>query len=168
MFHYCPKCRSSNLEFTNQHYLFCPACDFSYFHNVAASVAAIITYQGSILFTLRANAPGAGLLDLPGGFVGPQESLEQALSREIREELAIEIEQWQYLCSKPNTYPYKDINYHTLDSVFVSHLAEKPECVIEAAELSEILWLKPEQLDVEKLAFSSTKAAIRYYIQIYG
>ncbi len=142
----------------------CSDCNFTYYHNVASAVAAIIVYQGKILLTTRAKSPGLGLLDLPGGFVDPNESLEQALSREIKEELAVNIQNWQYICSQPNTYLYKNIEYRTLDSVFVSEQKYPLNWVLQTSEISKVNWFRPEQINFKQIAFPSIKAALRIYL----
>lgn len=160
MFNHCPNCQSRKIIFVEQRYFQCPDCDFCYFHNIAAAVAAIIQYQDKILLTTRAKQPGQGLLDLPGGFVDANESLEQALSREVQEELGICITAWQYFVSLPNVYQYKNITYHTLDSVFLTTLAEPPKLTLEASEISDSTWLNVNDIDLEKIAFPSLRQAI--------
>ena len=164
MFNYRPKCNNEKIEFIEQQYFVCSDCDFTYYHNVASAVAAIIVYQEKVLFTTRAQAPGLGFLDLPGGFVDPNESLEQALSREIKEELAVNISDWQYLCSQPNIYLSKNIEYRTLDSIFISQQKDPLDCVLQASEISKVTWLKPEQINFEQIAFPSIKAALQTYL----
>lgn len=111
MFNFCPICKSTHIKRSNLPLIECSNCDFTYFHNYASAVAAIVCCNGHILFNVRAKEPALGYLDLPGGFVDYDESLEQALTRELKEELNIAISQWQYFCSQPNTYKYKDITY---------------------------------------------------------
>ena len=55
------------------------------------------------------------MLDLPGGFVDENERLEEALQREVKEELGISIDNWKYLTSQANRYLYKGIAYPTCD-----------------------------------------------------
>lgn len=109
MFRFCPNC-STTANSSNTRPFHCTSCDFTYYHNVAASVAAIIVVGNQILLTERAKSPGQGMLDLPGGFVDPKESLEQSLIREIQEELSISIpsQSLSYFCSVPNIYQYQD------------------------------------------------------------
>ncbi|PCI60808.1 MAG: NUDIX hydrolase [Gammaproteobacteria bacterium] len=165
MFKYCPTCNSKNIKFVQENYFNCSDCDFIYYHNVASAVAAIIVYKGKILFTTRAQSPGIGLLDLPGGFVDPNETLEQALSREIKEELGVTINSWQYMCSQPNTYRPNKIEYRTLDSVFYSEQKSTLNFELQETEIREISWIRPEQIDFDNIAFSSIKAALKHYLE---
>ncbi len=165
MFNYCPTCNSENIKFVQEHYFNCADCDFIYYHNVASSVAAIIVFKGKVLFTTRAQSPGLGLLDLPGGFVDPNETLEQALSREVKEELSIDINNWQYFCSQPNTYRPSKIEYRTLDSVFISEQKNTLTFKLQETEISKVSWISPEQIDFDKIAFTSVKAALKHYLE---
>jgi len=167
MFKYCPECKHSTISFVNNHYLSCAECGFLYYHNAAAAVAAIIKFQDEILFTVRAKEPGLGQLDLPGGFVDHNESLEQALTREIDEELSLPIKPHQltYFTSEPNTYQYQSIKYNTIDTIFTIILDTKPTIVCEPTEIKRVIWIKQSQIDINKLAFISAKKAILKYCQ---
>ena len=71
-------------------------------------VAAIIRRSAEILITRRfdhVHLPG--LWEFPGGKVEPDESLEAALQREIREELGVEISVHEEYFSLQHEYPTK-------------------------------------------------------------
>ena len=72
-------------------------------------VAAVITdARGRILLNRRTgNSDMAGLWEFPGGKREPGESSEQALARELREELGIEAEIGDWLMDVPQVYPDK-------------------------------------------------------------
>ncbi len=55
-------------------------------------VGAVIVENGKILLVKRANEPNKGKWSVPGGLVRSGEKLKEALKREIREELGVEIE----------------------------------------------------------------------------
>jgi len=72
-------------------------------------VAAVITdARGRILLNRRTgNSDMAGLWEFPGGKREPGETSEQALVRELREELGIEAEVGEWVMDVPQLYPDK-------------------------------------------------------------
>ena len=111
IFTYCPHCGSKDIEFPNLVRFLCHQCGFTYYHNIAAAVAVIFRKKDQILFTVRNIDPDKGKLDLPGGFIDPDENAESAVCREVNEELGIHIEpqQLRYITTHPNNYLYKNI-----------------------------------------------------------
>lgn len=97
--------------------------------------------------------------DLPGGFVDPDESLEEAVVRELQEELGIQISGAKYISSYSNTYLYKEVEYKTCDAFFVVKLEQKPE-IIAQDDVATVAWLKLSELDIERFAFESAKKAV--------
>ncbi len=53
---------------------------------------AIVLYGGKIVLVRRGNDPYKGRLALPGGFVEPDETVEQAVIRETKEETSLDVE----------------------------------------------------------------------------
>src|SRR6218665_1892 len=53
---------------------------------VFVTVAAVLRCQDQVLLIGRTHAPGKGLLALPGGFLGPRETLWQSCLRALREQ----------------------------------------------------------------------------------
>lgn len=160
----CPYCQSNEIELPNNRLLRCNDCKRSYYHNAAAAVAGILMVDDEVLLNVRKKAPGEGLLDLVGGFVDFEESLEQALTRETKEELGIEVINWTYFCSLPNTYVYDAVTYHTVDSVFVAHLDKKPILNIQQSELLDALWCSTASIPYEQFAFNSLKNALKRFV----
>ncbi|HDR16897.1 MAG TPA: NUDIX domain-containing protein [Desulfobacteraceae bacterium] len=54
-------------------------------------VGAVVFWGNSAILVRRNNEPGKGRWSLPGGLVELGESLEEALKREIREELSVDV-----------------------------------------------------------------------------
>lgn len=69
----------------------CPACGRSWYRNSSPSTGCAIVEDGKVLVTVRAGEPEKGRIDVPGGFLEPGEHPVDALVREVREELGIEI-----------------------------------------------------------------------------
>lgn len=55
------------------------------------TVDAIVIQSGHVLLVRRKAAPGEGLYAMPGGFVNVNETIENALIRELREETKIKV-----------------------------------------------------------------------------
>jgi NAD+ diphosphatase len=163
-FRYCPKCGSPQITSFHEKGMRCAACEYVYYHNSAAAVAGIIETDAGIVLTRRAIEPKVGFLDLPGGFVDYQESFEQALVREIKEEIGAEVTALEYLGSFPNQYVYREVTYFTTDAVFVCRVSQLPEQVANH-EITEIVVVRPEELDLEQIAFESLKMALQHYRQ---
>ena len=127
-FNMCPSCGSQKIEWKDGKKWLCPDCGFDLYNNVAAAVG-IVLYddEGNILFEVRAKEPRKGFLCLPGGFVDFDESAENAVIRECQEEIGVEIdpESIHFLCTNPNTYLYKNIEYKTCDIFFKAKLSSK-------------------------------------------
>jgi mutator protein MutT len=117
---YCPKCGHSEFQYKPDNSFFCTACNFHLYVNSAAAVAAlIVNEQGELLLTRRAIEPDNGMLDLPGGFVDVMETAEEALSRELKEELNLHVDSFSYFMSFPNEYIFGGISVFTLDLAYI-------------------------------------------------
>ena len=62
----------------------------SYNRGYNVGVGGAVVKEGRILLVRRATARGRGYWQIPGGFVEREETLEQAVVREVREEAAVE------------------------------------------------------------------------------
>jgi mutator protein MutT len=89
-----------------------------------AVVAVIYNEKGELLLTRRKHNPFAGLLDLPGGFVNLHETAENAVIREVKEELNINISEYEFIATFPNEYVFGGIQYFTEDIVFLCKVAD--------------------------------------------
>lgn len=162
-FIYCPRCSNRALEKHHGNGMKCRKCNYTYFHNTASAVGAIIKAPEGILLTRRAKEPGAGYLDIPGGFVDYGEQLETALSREISEELHLNITEFKYLASFPNTYIYQDVTYFTTDTFFMCNYDGMTDPQPND-EISEIIYIKDiHSFQLDLLAFQSSRSAFTLY-----
>src|SRR5215831_19046522 len=83
-------------------------------------VAAIIEQNGKLLITQRPmDVHLAGLWEFPGGKVEPEETLEQALMRELHEELGVQIQVLGEYFQVEHAYPTKSVHLHFFDCAIV-------------------------------------------------
>ena len=110
-FKFCPSCASTHFSFPDNRRFLCEDCGFTYYHNIAAAVALVFTFEDKVLFTVRNVDPDKGKWDLPGGFIDPNETAEEAACREIREELGLNLQpsDLKYITTSPNNYLYKNV-----------------------------------------------------------
>lgn len=82
-------------------------------------MAALITDDnGRLMLVTRGVEPNYGKLDLPGGFIDPGESAENAVRRELAEELGLKVKSLKYIESAPNEYIFSEFTVFTLDLAF--------------------------------------------------
>ncbi|MCG8325959.1 MAG: NUDIX domain-containing protein [Thiotrichales bacterium] len=160
---YCPKCGTRQLLQDSGKSLRCAACDFLYFHNVAATSSAIIETPDRFLMVQRAHEPCSGMLDFPGGFVEKDETAEAALRRELQEELGLGYAgELDYLCTYTNTYNYSGINYHTLDLYFLIRFDDTPG-LSSNDDVAAYEWLDRNNIPEQRIGFVSVQNACRHY-----
>ena len=142
----------------------CRKCGWVYYQNPVSGVVSIISFENQFLFLRRARDPGAGKLDMPGGFVDFGETAEEALRRELREELIIESLELTYFTSAPNHYLYLNVAYQTLDFYFAATISSKPD-TFNSSEIMEICWRSAEDIVEEEFAFSPMFQVLRQFLK---
>jgi ADP-ribose pyrophosphatase YjhB (NUDIX family) len=160
LFRYCPRCGGPRRAGEVTSPFHCSACGLVYYFNMAtAGVALIEDAAGRWLFIRRALEPAQGKLAVPGGFVDQGERVEDALRREVKEEVNLELQDWSFLCSQLNTYPYREVAYPVLDLVFTATV-ESTEGIAALDGVAGWEWLALEQVKADEVAFPSLRAAL--------
>ena len=157
-FCFCPRCATEGPRIEHDRQLRCDACGLRFFFNTAAAAAAFIFAGEELILCVRAHDPGRGLWDVPGGFIEFDETIEEGLRREIREELNIEVSDLRYLTSSPNDYLFADIPYKTADLFFVG-VALNPADLKAADDVEAIVRIDPFAVDASLFAFESSRRA---------
>lgn len=104
-------------------------------------VAVIRNDQREILIDRRrANGLLGGLWEFPGGKIEANETVEACIEREVREELAIEVEVGEHLITIDHTYSQFHV---TLFVHYCRYLSGEPQAI----ECDEIRWVSLEEID---------------------
>jgi len=158
---YCPKCGSPEFIVSCKKSFKCKACKFHFFINSSAAVAALVSDdKGKLMLVTRGIQPDYGKLDLPGGFVDPGESAENAIIRELQEELGMVIKSLHYIGSEPNKYVFSGYTVFTLDLAF----KVIPETLEDLKSMDDILNYKfysEEELNYNDIAAQSIKKFVK-------
>jgi len=138
--------------------LVCTQCSFVFYLDPKLAAIAIIPWQGGLVLARRAIEPGYGMWVAPGGFVDVGERVEDAIVREVQEEVLLDIQVERLL----NVYSYEGRS--TVIIAYVAAvLAGTPG---PGDETLEVKVFRPEELPWEKIAFASTKDALRDYLHL--
>tara|TARA_B100000676_G_C17993753_1_gene796497 strand:- start:541 stop:969 length:429 start_codon:yes stop_codon:yes gene_type:complete len=106
--------------------------------NVAAG---LVFRDGRLLITQRKpDSHLGGLWEFPGGKLEPGESFNEALARELREELGIEVEPGEVVESISHDYPDKSVH---LEFIRCDWLANEPE----PHDCHDLAWVTRSGLD---------------------
>ena len=119
-------------------------------------VAAIIVRDGRIFATQRGYGEWKDWWEFPGGKIEPGESPEDALKREIREELATEIEVDELLTTVEYDYPKFHLTMQcylcTIISGDLTLLEHEDARWLALDELDCVKWLPADKDVIEKLS----------------
>ena len=110
--------------------------------SVVDVVGAVIRDGDRVLLARRPEGKAqAGLWEFPGGKIEPGETPEEALARECREELALEIENPTILRSVLHRYPEKTIR------LILVACSVRPGSVPVPQEGQSVDWFHPSELE---------------------
>lgn len=118
-------------------------------------VAAIIIRDNLILATKRGYGDYINYWEFPGGKIEVGETKEEALLREIREELEVDISIDEFLCTVDYDYP----NFHLTMHCFICSLVCGEIKLVEhndarwlaVNELNSVQWLPADLEVIDKL-----------------
>jgi len=135
---FCGRCGSRTFRRQQERAKECPDCGTLFFPKISPAIIVLIQRQDEALL---ARSPGfpTGLYGLIAGFVEPGESVEEAVVREVMEEVGISIRDIKYFGSQPWPYP---------DSLMIGFTARYAggELHIDAAEIEDARWFRHDEI----------------------
>jgi 8-oxo-dGTP diphosphatase len=131
-------------------------------------VGAIILRHDQVLLVQRGSEPSYGKWSVPGGLVELGESLQEAVAREVKEEVGLDVQVHDLVVALDRVIPDQDgkIEYHyiLLDFLCESHIGEPTP----ASDVLDCAFVAIPSLPQYDLTRGTAKAILRVYAKIRG
>ncbi|MCX7121791.1 MAG: NAD(+) diphosphatase [Gammaproteobacteria bacterium] len=157
--HYCGNCGHKNSDKVDEQALICLSCQHVTYPRISPCIIVLITNGNKILLARSPHFPPK-IYSTLAGFIEPGESLEEALHREVKEEVGVTISGLTYFGSQP--WPFPDslmIGFHA------SYLAG--EIKIDEKEIEDAQWFDIDNLPELPQKLSVGRALIDSYIATF-
>ena len=135
---FCPRCGAPLQAAAGGHLLTCTGCGRDQFPRTDPAVIMLVTDGERALLGRQASWP-PGRYSTLAGFVEPGESLEDAVRREVLEEVAVEIGEVSYVGNQPWPFP---------GSLMVGFFAEatSTDIDVDGDEIEAARWFTREEM----------------------
>lgn len=154
---YCGRCASPTRLLDAERALRCDSCEMLYFPKLAPCIITLVTRGDQVLLARGPQFP-PGLFSTLAGFIEAGESAEQALRREVEEEVGVKVGKLEYFSSQPWPFP------HQLMLGFFAEY-ESGDIVVDGEEIHEANWWSIDELPKTPPASSISGQLIGAYIR---
>ena len=132
---FCGACGTPTVHLAGERCVKCPACGFMAYPRISPAMMVLIKRGDSILLARHKTSPAPFFTAL-AGFVEAGESVEEAIHREVHEEVGLKVRNIAYFGSQPWPFPH---------SLMIAYTAEfeSGDIKIDEAEIAEARWFGP-------------------------
>lgn len=137
---FCGHCGKTTDKHPNELAKYCSTCNVSFYPVISPCIIVLIHRPGEILLGRSPRFPH-GMFSTLAGFIEPGESAEEALHREVWEEVRIQVKNLHYFKSQPWPFP---------GQLMLGYYADyhSGEITIDGNELCEANWYPLDDLPV--------------------
>ncbi|HEX3000816.1 MAG TPA: NAD(+) diphosphatase, partial [Methanoregula sp.] len=149
---FCGQCGSATQQSGEERAQVCTACGQVTYPRMSPAIIVLIRKDDQVLLARSPRFP-PDFYSVIAGFVAPGETLEEAVRREVREEVGIEITNIRYQASEPWPFP---------DSLMIGFIADYAggEITIDNKEIVSAAWFERESLPELPRKMSIARALI--------
>ncbi|MCP3788989.1 NAD(+) diphosphatase [Pseudomonas sp. N2-11] len=152
---FCGSCGQPMTQIRWERAMHCRACDLRSYPRISPSMIVLIT-RGDEILLARSPRFVAGVYSTLAGFAEPGESAEDCLVREVREEVALEVKNIQYVGSQCWPFP------HSMMLGFHAEYAGGA-IVMQPDEIEDARWFNVHDLP----PLPAGRSIARYLIDLY-
>lgn len=149
---FCGRCGTATVAEPGERAKRCPSCGLLAFPRLAPAVIVLVERDGELLLARNAMFP-VGMYSALAGFVEPGETLEQAVCREVKEEVGVDVDDVTYFGSQPWPFP------HSLMIGFTARWAGG-DIRVDEREIVDAAWFRPDALPMVPPAMSIARRLI--------
>lgn len=153
---YCGRCGGLTSAVPNDTFMCCTQCGHVVYPRVSPCVLVVVSNESRILLARSPRFP-SGLFSAIAGFIEPAETLEEAVAREVKEEVGIDITDIDYYASQPWPFPHQlMIGFHARYSA--------GEITPDGIEIIEADWFSKNSLPQLPPSYSLSRRLIEHVI----
>lgn len=133
---FCGVCATPMQQLEGERCYACPACDMRAYPRISPAMMVLVRKGDSVLLALHAR-PGAARYTALAGFLEAGESIEEAVHREVYEEVGLRVHNLRYFGSQSWPFPH---------SLMIAYTAEylSGEIRIDTTEITDARWFGPD------------------------
>jgi NAD+ diphosphatase len=153
---YCGRCGTRTENLATERAKVCPRCGLTRYTHISPVVITAVL-KGDQILLAHPRHPGK-MYSVIAGFVEPGETLEEAVQREIMEEVGIKVKNIRYFGSQPWPYP---------DSLMIGFTAEydSGEITVDGVEITDAGWFDVHNLPELPPKMSIARELIDWFIE---
>lgn len=159
---FCRRC-GTPLEHSEKHIYHCENGHTIFANCTPTAGVFFVTDSNEVLLSVRGIEPHKGMLDSFGGFLDGEENLNDAVTRELQEELTLtpsDYEPLEYLTSAIGHYPYQNESMPVLSIFYWSRL--RPGVVPSPHDdVADIRTVPLDAIDFATLHDDDVRTAVR-------
>jgi mutator protein MutT len=122
---------------------YCQKDNWTYYPSVASAAAAVILDQDKVLLVKRNREPYKGYWMFPAGFVSYGEHPEEALKREVAEEVGMVVKEAEFLCIYQAEADPREMGHYVF---FYKVKAKKGGKITDEEENEKVEWFSIDKL----------------------
>ena len=157
---FCGRCATLTEASALERARHCPRCGATFYPRIPPAVITLIEREDRILLARSARFKN-GVFSAVAGFVETGESLEEAVAREVKEEVGVEIDQLRYFGSQP--WPF---GRSLMIAFFARYRAG--EIAVDGEEIVEAAWFELNRLPPLPPSISIARKLIDSFVARQG